>query len=293
MIEPTHTGAVVRKIRLSLIIAKLPLCFLVAFSSMFGHIFAQQSIDLQSLQIFLAVFFLACGGASFNSYQERHEDRLMKRTQDRPLAMEEITNRHAVVQALLLISLGLLGIFTVSNLKAFVAGVCGIALYNLVYTRMKSWSFHAIVPGAVCGAIPPYIGWLAADGAPVSSGAALVVLLLIFWQIPHFFLVMLNHRIDYSQSISPNMLKYLEEPALQRIFMPWITALAATMITFSTISSPLGIIERFLVVGNAIVLLVVFSCYLFFTKTPNYKVLFHLLNTSLFLFMLTICYSFF
>lgn len=285
------TWPIAHKIKFSLTIAKLPLCVLVAFSAMFGQILAQEDLDLKSLQIFVAVLLLACGGASLNSYQERDEDRLMERTRGRPLVKRMLSNRHAVIQAVLLISFGLLIIFAVSNIKAFIAGVCGIAIYNVVYTRMKSWSFYAIIPGAVCGAIPPYIGWLAANGSPISLRAALVVLLLFFWQIPHFFLVMLNHRNDYYRSVSPNMLKYFEEPALQRIFMPWVTALAATMITFTTIPSPLGIIGRCIIIGNTILMLLVFFYQLFINTKPNYKFLFRLLNFNLFLFMLTVCYG--
>jgi heme o synthase len=285
------TWPIAQKIKFSLTIAKLPLCVLVAFSALFGQILAQQDLDVNSLQIFFAVLLLACGGASFNSYQERDEDGLMKRTQGRPLVQRIIPDTHAVVQAVLLISSGLFLILVVSNIKAFIAGACGIAIYNMVYTRMKSWSFYAIIPGAVCGAIPPYIGWLAAGGTLISLKAALVVLLLIFWQIPHFFLVMLNHRNDYFQSVSPNMLKYFKEPALQRIFMPWVTALAVTMITFTTIPLPLGTGGRFIILGNTIIMVLVFSYQLFFTDLPNYKLLFRLLNLNLFIFMFTVCYG--
>lgn len=288
MLELMYTWPIAHKIKVSFKIAKLPLCVLVAFSSMFGYIFAQQNVDEKSFQIFLAVLFLACGGASFNSYQERYHDSLMKRTRERPLVKRIVSNRHAIVQAALLIISGLFTIYYFSNFKAFVAGICGIVIYNLVYTRMKSWSFYAIIPGAVCGAIPPYIGWLAANGSPLSSRAVLVVLLLIFWQIPHFFLVMLNHKNDYFESVSPNMLKYLKEPALHRIFMPWIAALAATMITFTTVPSSLDVNGRYMILGNAVFLMLIFSYQLFFTKMPNYKLLFRLLNMSLFLFMMTV-----
>jgi heme o synthase len=216
---------------------------------------------------------------------------LMRRTRERPLVKRKISNRYVVIQAILLITSGLFGILAVSNMKAFIAGVFGIAVYNLVYTRMKSRSFNAIVPGSICGAIPPYIGWLAANGSPVSLQAALVILLLVFWQIPHFFLVMLNHKEDYFQSISPNMLKYFQEPALQRIFMPWITALAATMIAFTVVPLPLGISGRYVILGNTVVLLLIFVYQLFFANVPKYKLLFRLLNFSLFLFMFTVCFG--
>jgi protoheme IX farnesyltransferase len=291
MIELMLTWPIAHTVKFSLTIAKIPLCILVAFSASFGHVFAQQDIDGKTVQIFIAVLLLACGGASYNSYQERHEDRLMRRTQGRPLVKRIISNRHAIIQSFILIFAGLVTLAVAANFKAFIAGLCGITIYNLVYTRMKSWSFYAIIPGAICGAIPPYIGWLAADGNPVSLNAVLIVLLLFFWQIPHFFLVMLNHRTDYLHSVSPNMLKYFKEPALQRIFMPWITALAATMITFTAIPLPLTLNGRYVILGNTLLLLILFSYQLFFTRLPNYKLLFQILNLSLLIFMLTVCYE--
>jgi protoheme IX farnesyltransferase len=285
------TWPIAHTIKFSLTIAKIPLCILVAFSASFGHIFAQQNADWATVQIFIAVLLLACGGASYNSYQERHHDRLMTRTQGRPLVTKVISLRHAVVQSFLLIFSGLFILVVAANFKAFIAGLGGILIYNMVYTRMKSWSFYAIIPGAICGAIPPYIGWLAANGNPVSLRAVLLVLLLFFWQIPHFFLVMLNHRSDYFHSVSPNMLKYFKEPALHRIFMPWITALAATMITFTAIPSTLTINERYVILGNSFLILLLFVYQLFFNQRPNYKLLFRTLNFSLFVFMLTVCYG--
>ncbi len=65
--------------------------------------------------------------------------------------------------------------------------------------------------------------------------ASLLVILLIFWQVPHFFLVLLNHKKDYLESVAPNMLQMFKENFLQRIFISWIGALAVIKITFTII----------------------------------------------------------
>ncbi len=270
-------------------IAKLPLCMLVAFSALFGYAFAAQGISTPALPVFFSVLLLACGGASFNSYQERKRDGFMKRTHLRPLVKGSLSTSHAVIQSSVLILLGLAGLFFFTTLSAFIAGIIGIATYNLVYTRLKPYSMHAIVPGAICGAVPPYIGWLAGNGDLISLNASLPVLLLLFWQIPHFFLVLLNHKNDYLESFSPNMLKRFSEPGLQRIFLPWITALAATMLTFSVIPSKLGGGGRAIIVVNAAILIILFYVQLLFSESPNYKGLFRYLNFSIFLVMLVVC----
>ncbi len=280
---------VFRKVILSVEISKVVLCLLVAFSSLFGYIFASQAISFEALSVFFAVFLLACGGASLNSYQERHHDRLMARTEKRPLVQSQLSNGHALLQSFLLISTGLISILLFFNIKVFGAALAGILIYNGIYTRMKSWSLYAIIPGAVCGAIPPYIGWLAAGGAGFSFHAALPILLLFFWQVPHVFLIVLNHKSDYSGGISPNILKLLSEDALRRISLPWITALATIMLTFTTLPSSLNDGARTLVVINAVLLLGLFYHLMLCAKSPNYRLLFICLNFSLFFMMMIIC----
>ncbi len=273
----------------SLEIAKIPLCLLVAFSALFGFVFAAQNLSFSVIPVFCSVFLLACGAASFNSYQERKRDGYMKRTVNRPMVKGSLPKLYAIAQSFVLILLGLAGLFVFTQRGAFWAGIIGIAIYNLIYTRLKPYSIHAIVPGAICGAVPPYIGWLAGGGEFISFNASLPVLLLLFWQIPHFFLVLLNHKKDYVESFAPNMLKRFTETGLQRIFLPWITALAATMLTFSVIPSKLGGGGRAIIVINAAILVILFYAQLLFRESPNYKGLFRYLNFSIFVLMLVVC----
>jgi len=291
MEELMHTGSLRQKIRLSFVIAKFPLCSLVAFSALFGNLYGWQHIHDQALLIFLGVFLLACGCASLNSFQERFHDEFLKRTSRRPLVQKSVSSNHAIIQAVLLLSLGLLVILVFSNIKAFLAGIAGIVIYNFIYTILKSKSIYAIVPGAIAGAMPPCIGWLASGGDLVSHQAMLLVLLLVFWQIPHFFLVLLNHRADYSQSISPNLLQDLSEPALKRIFLPWITALAIIMIIFCLVPPDMGLWGKVLILANCLVLLSIFYFQMLKAGESKYNFLFQILNGSLVLFMATVCFQ--
>lgn len=286
-----HTG-LVDKFVLSLSIAKFPLCALIAFSALFGHVFALETINQQSLFVFTAVLLLACGAASLNSYQERVVDALMRRTHDRPLVRQKLSFFYARVQAALLIFCGLMLLLWSAGFSSFIVGILGTVLYNVFYTRMKRHSLHAIIPGVLCGAIPPYIGWLAAGGDFLSFQAALPVLLLIFWQIPHFFLVVLNHKSDYSGSASPTILQELSEHSLQRIFLPWITALAVIMITISVIPQQMSNGVRMVIIANGLALIGFFYYQMFFAVKPNYRMLFRYLNMALFLAMASVCYDY-
>lgn len=278
-----------RKVFHGIQIAKVPLCLLIGFSTFFGHVFAQGSVTWSTVYSSTSLFLLACGGASFNSYQERFRDAYLMRTEDRPLVKGKVTQRFALIQAGVLVALGLAIIYQLLNGAALVAALVGIGLYNLVYTKMKPWTVLAIIPGALCGAMPPYIGWLAANGDPLAFEALLLVSLLVFWQIPHFFLILLSHRHDYLQSIDPNLLKILREAGLKRVFLPWITALVLTMFCFTTIPSELGFAARAIIIMNGVLLLFQFYRQFLVVQTPQYAYLFRGLNFSLFLFMLVIC----
>ncbi|MEE4242403.1 MAG: UbiA family prenyltransferase [Desulfopila sp.] len=282
-------AVIVRHIRLSLAIAKVPLCLLVSFSALFGYVFAAEELSLQAFIVSGAVFFLSCGGASLNSYQERYRDGLMSRTRNRPLVQKQPSDIVAVLQGIFLVAAGLTTIFLLGGFFPFLAGLSGILLYNFVYTRLKPLSLYAIIPGAVCGALPPYIGWLAAGADPFSLEAFLPVMLLFFYQIPHFFLVLLRYKSDYAGNVAPNMLRYLSEQSLRRIFLPWVTALATTMITFSIVPTDLGSWEKLIIVGNSVILISLFYYQMLFKSHPDYTLLFRYLNLSLFLLMLTVC----
>jgi protoheme IX farnesyltransferase len=279
----------VQKLSYSLKIAKVPLCLLVAFSSLFGFLYANPILSGKAGYVFAAVLMLSCGSATLNSYQERGTDSLLQRTRNRPLVKRKISDNNALVQAALLIITGLTALSYFSDFKSFIAGLIAVVLYNFIYTGLKSRSIYAIIPGAISGAIPPYIGWLAAGGEVMSFRAMLPVLLLIFWQIPHFFLILLNHKLDYVSSIFPNLLKKLSETSLKRIFLSWITALAVTMLTFTVLPSGIGNLGRMLIVINAAVLFGLFCVQFIYVKQPNYSYLFKHLNLSIIIIMLVVC----
>jgi len=278
--------AMVARLGLSIEIAKVPLCLLVGLSALFGNIFAAGRIEPHASYTFVSVLVLACGGASLNSWQERVDDSLMARTRKRPLVQGTLSTTHGLLQSALLLTAGLGGLLFLTNSRAFFAGVLGIASYNLVYTRLKTVSLWAIFPGALCGAIPPCIGWLAAGGKAFSSGLMLVMALLFFWQIPHFLLILLRYRHDYAGAVAPTLLNRLSERSVQRIFLPWVTALATTMITFTILPTATGGAAGMIIIANAAILVTVFGRQLAKRPHPDYKVLFHLMNITLLLFML-------
>ncbi len=169
-------------IRYSLQVAKAPLCLLVAFSAFFGYLLVPFQPLGPGFFVFFGVFLLAAGAASLNSVQERFADRLMGRTRHRPLAQGLVSRQRGLLQARLLLAAGFLVLFACfSSLGPVLGGIISVFLYNYVYTPLKHRSVWAIFPGALCGALPPYIGWLAAGGFYGSAVIIAVMSLFIVW----------------------------------------------------------------------------------------------------------------
>ena len=280
------SGSTAGVVRYYLQIAKVPLCLLVAFSAFFGFALSANHLGWQSWLVFVSVMLLACGGASLNSYQEHRWDRLMQRTSKRPVAAGLVSPEQARRLGQLLAGCGLLLLYISTSQPATVfAGATALILYNFVYTPLKYKSIWAIIPGALCGALPPYIGWLAGGGtlfSPVILGG---ILLLVIWQIPHFWLVMLSNRHDYRQSPLPNLANMVSEPRLQMLTVLWVGALITVLHTLLAMFTAMPATIRIMISVVSLLVLVIFSVQLGVSKKPRYRFLFMLLNSFMLLTM--------
>jgi protoheme IX farnesyltransferase len=142
---------------------------------------------------------LAAASASlFNQLFERRRDALMHRTRGRPLPAKQIGPATVFVAAVLTGYAGaaLLGLM-VGLLPAALAAI-NILLYAVLYTPLKPRTTFNTLVGAICGAIPPVIGWTAVTGA-LEPGAWLLGAVLFVWQIPHFLALAWMYREDYAR----------------------------------------------------------------------------------------------
>lgn len=270
-------------------LAKAGLCLLIGASTLFGFILAAGDFLLSGLATASGVSFLAAGGASLNSLQDRDVDRMMSRTRQRPLPSGQATPGQALQQAIVLSTIGMLLIYIFAETAAAsVVALSALLLYNGLYTPLKQKTILAIVPGAICGALPPYIGWLAGGGGWLSYAGGLLVALLLLWQLPHFWLVMLAHKEDYVHGTVPNLLDVFGEAGLKRFFITWIGALAVVMTLFLSLPYLFVFWVRLIVVVNAVLLLVLFCLQLFSKRESAYGSLFIYLNASLCIHMVSI-----
>jgi protoheme IX farnesyltransferase len=263
-------------------LAKIPLCLLIGGAALFGAILANPLVSPQILFVVGGIFLVATGAASLNSLQELGLDGKMGRTKDRPLPTGQLTPQQAGWQAFILLVGGLLLLFIKSSdpLPA-VMTASAVILYNGIYTPLKKITVLAIIPGAICGGLPAYIGWLAGGGDGLCFSAILLFALFVLWQIPHFWLILLNYQDDYMTGRLPNLLHQFRENTLKRLFITWIGALAFIMLMFATLPYPLANVVRYGVVMNALCLSGIFFAWLRMRKGDDYRLLFVALNCAL------------
>ena len=180
--------------------AKPRLNLLVLLSALAGYALAPEHGTPARLAPFaLGVWLLAAAAAMLNMWMEREGDALMERTRHRPLAAGRLHPR-AVFWAGLAVSLAALLLLAESAGPLCAAlGLATWASYLLVYTPLKRVTSLAVLAGAVPGALPPVLGWVAGGGS-LDGGALALFCFLFLWQIPHFLSIAALYGEEYRKA---------------------------------------------------------------------------------------------
>lgn len=182
-------------------LVKARLTLLVLLTTAVGfYVGLQGPVDY--LELFNVVFgtaAAAAGAAALNQWWERKSDALMHRTRTRPVPAGRMRPTDALVvgSALSIFGVGYLAV-ACNALSAVLAAIT-IVIYIFAYTPLKRVSTTNTLVGAIPGAIPPMIGWAAARGK-IDIGAWSLFLILVLWQLPHFFAIAWMYRDDYSRA---------------------------------------------------------------------------------------------
>ena len=185
-------------------LTKPRLSLLVVFSAGFGYLFAHYPsfvrFDGSQFLLFLIASFCVSGcGGGLNHLLEYKTDALMRRTSDRPLPSGRLSISQALVFSLILGLLGFVLMFQVSNLATVLLSLLSLCLYTLVYTPLKRVGSVAVLVGAVPGALPPLLGWLA-TGTPLQAPIVCLFLVQFVWQFPHFWAIAWLADEDYRKA---------------------------------------------------------------------------------------------
>jgi heme o synthase len=203
---------------------KFRIAILSTMSAATGFIVAAKGFSWGLLPFIFGLFLLAGGSAALNQYQERSLDKMMVRTRNRPLPSGELSPAAGLSIAIGFMAAGLLILFIGYGPLPGILGFTTAVLYNGIYTYLKRVTAFAAVPGALIGALPPGIGWLAANGdirSPILIG---LVAFFFIWQVPHFWLLIGIHSGDYKKAGFPTMTDVFSTAQLARITYTWLAA---------------------------------------------------------------------
>ncbi len=169
-------------------LTKFGLSLSVVFSSVAGYLLAVDHIDVKIL-ILLSIGGYCMVGASnaFNQIIERVPDAVMKRTMNRPIPTGRISVNMAMFIAVALTIAGLVILYSI-NEKTALFGAISIFLYTSAYTPLKPVSPLSVFVGAIPGAIPFMLGWVAATGQ-FGIEPGMLFMIQFFWQFPHFWAI--------------------------------------------------------------------------------------------------------
>jgi protoheme IX farnesyltransferase len=280
--EKTMSAAMLKWFRDRCSLLKAPISLMSACAAIFGYTAQGQELSVSALMTGVSVFCISGGAAALNNVQDRRIDGFMERTRTRPIPGRRIRPGEALLISALLIVAGGAGLYiSSSTIAAPLAGLSAVILYNAIYTPLKLKTQYALIPGVICGMLPPLMGWLSAGGDPSSQRIWYIMILFGTWQVPHFWLLLLSRREDYQRSRIPTILDKLTVMQLKRLVCLWVGAfalLASFMRLFLIMKSTGPVL---LVLGNAVIMPAIFT---YAMRGPrglrNFRHLFHYLNTT-------------
>jgi len=264
-------------------LVKLRISIMNAVSALAGYVIFRPCFGWDLIATVASVFVLACGSAALNNYQDRDLDGLFSRTRKRPLPKHLISARHALMISMILIISGLGGLFIIHSMGLPVLlGVLAVMLYNGIYTPLKTKFVFAIIPGSICGMLPPLIGWVSAGGDIRASQILVFMAVLGLWQLPHFWLILLSGHEEYGKPGLWNMLGLFSIGQLNRIMFVWVLAFACVAMVLPMVHVIINTWLRGVLAVCLMMMVLLFAHVLFFRdNVSGYSFLFKSLNISM------------
>ena len=181
-------------------LVKPRLVVMILITTAAGFYLGAQTVDwLRCLHTLIGAGLTAAGVLGLNQYLERDVDAQMKRTRERPLPDGRMNPLEALLVGAVLTGGGMLYLtFIVNMLSGFVISLIVVS-YLFLYTPLKRKTSLCTLIGAVPGALPPVVGWVAARGS--LTGEAWVLFAILFlWQLPHSLAIAYIYREDYAKA---------------------------------------------------------------------------------------------
>lgn len=189
-----------QKFRAYFDLTKFRLSSTVVFSSAIGFTLASDKIVWSKLILFsIAAFATTAAANIINQIIERNLDKLMTRTENRPLPSGRLSVKEAAVFGWIMAAVAMYILFYEFNYKAGLLSLLSMILYGFVYTPLKRVGVIAVAVGALPGAFPPMIGWVAAVNH-FGLEPGILFAIQFFWQFPHFWAIAWVLNDDYTKA---------------------------------------------------------------------------------------------
>lgn len=180
-------------------LTKFRLSFLVSFSAIFGFVLASDSFRILDLLILgLSGYLVTASSVINNQILEKELDEKMDRTKKRPLPTNKISKYNSLIISLIFMFFGLFLMLFFFNVIAFLLSLASLVIYTFVYTPLKRVGPIAVFVGAIPGALPPLIGWVAFSGE-ITIEAIIIFSIQFIWQFPHFWAIAWIYHEDYKK----------------------------------------------------------------------------------------------
>ncbi len=188
---------------------------------------------------------LVAACSAWNQVQERDIDAVLPRTAGRPLPSGRMASWMAVGIGVVSFAAALGCLHAASPLSGLQLALVGAGIavaYNGVYTPLKRVTSFALLPGALVGAMPPLLGWMAAGGDPRDPVAILLYGVYVLWQVPHFWLRAQRERLHYARAGLPVPPAQFAAARYGRLLRVWYHAYAVAVLmlpVFPLLHAPL------------------------------------------------------
>jgi protoheme IX farnesyltransferase len=274
--------------RVIILLTRFPVSLAVTFTAFAALILSQAQLSFASLIPIAGIFLLASGASAFNQYQEWPFDEQMERTRKRPIPSRRISTAEALRIAMICIVGGMLLLLYYAPPICFILGFINLIWYNGIYTWLKRKTAFAVVPGALTGAIPVFMGWTAGGGSLLAPEVLFLAFFLFLWQMPHFWMLTLKYGHEYRKAGFPVLTDFFSEFQIKTVVMGWMTASSGAsilLVYFKIIHLPgLG----YAIVGFNIALLVLMAYQLFMVAVIRYRLIFAAANLFMMIVMLSL-----
>lgn len=234
---------------------KFTLSFMVVFSTVVCFLIAPNELTfvrpklISVLLLFIGGILITGSANAINQVAEKDTDAIMKRTAKRPVASGRMGVNEATAFAVIA---GIIGVFIMwkwFNTESALLGLGSLFLYGFIYTPLKKINSIAVLVGAVPGALPCLIGWVAATGE-FSAGGWILFGIQFFWQFPHFWAIAWLAHQDYTKAgfkLLPGDKGPTKFTALQTVI-------------YSALMIPFGLLPYYMGIAGIVSLWILLAC---------------------------------